>query len=79
MRTLKANEKLKDMTIGDLRDKHGGLTLSLQQPGKEEQLHPGGLQKIVLNDLLTVQCRYEEYRKLREFTGEQTPPLAGIG
>jgi Trk K+ transport system NAD-binding subunit len=75
---FKANEKLRDMTIADLRDKHGGLTLSLQQPGKEEQLHPGGLQKIVLNDLLTVQCRYEEYRKLREFTGEQTPPLAGM-
>jgi Trk K+ transport system NAD-binding subunit len=74
-----ANEKLKDMTIADLRDKHGGLTLGLKQHGGEEQLHPGGLLKISQGDLLTVQCRYEDYQALRAFTGEQTPPLSGMG
>jgi voltage-gated potassium channel len=71
-----ANQKLHDMTNADLRDKHGGLTLAVQQRGGAEQLHPGGLQKIELGDLLTVQCRYEEYRQLRVFTGEERPPLS---
>jgi Trk K+ transport system NAD-binding subunit len=75
---FEANEKLVGMTIGDVRDRHGGLTLGLRQRGAEEQLHPPGSVKIAAGDLLTVQCRYEEYRALREFTGERVPPLSSI-
>ncbi len=70
------NEKLVNLTIADLRDKFGGLTLGLKQAGVDEKLHPGGLTKISQGDLLTVQCRYEEYRALRTYTGEQSPPLS---
>ncbi|MBL8951363.1 MAG: NAD-binding protein [Myxococcaceae bacterium] len=71
-----ANVKLEGMSIGDLRDRFGGLTLGLKRAGAEEQLHPPGETKIAKADCLTVQCRYDEYRTLREFTGEQAPPLS---
>lgn len=73
---FEAKQQLAGLTIGDLRDRFGGLTLGLCQKGSVEQLHPSGLSKIAQGDLLTVQCRYDEYRALREFTGEQAPPLS---
>lgn len=73
---FQANEKLAGVSIGDLRDRFGGLTLGLKRIGGEERLHPPGETKISSGDLLTVQCLYAEYQALREFTGELSPPLS---
>ncbi len=73
---FEAKEKLSALTVSELRDKFGGLTLGLKRSGAEEQLHPPGPTKITPGDSLTVQCRYDEYRSLREFTGELAPPLS---
>jgi Trk K+ transport system NAD-binding subunit len=73
---FEAKEKLTGLSVSELRDRFGGLTLGLRHQGSEEQLHPPGQTKIAPGDLLTVQCRYEEYRTLREFLGELSPPLS---
>ncbi len=71
---FEANERLTGMSVGDLRDKLGGLTLGLKT-GSAERLHPPGETVIAKGDQLTVQCTYSEYKTLREFTGELSPPL----
>jgi voltage-gated potassium channel len=76
---FEAKEKLTGMTVSDLRDRFGGLTLGLKKKGGEEQLHPRGQTPIAAGDVLTVQCLYGEYRTLREFTGELSPPLSSVG
>ncbi|MBK7863920.1 MAG: NAD-binding protein [Archangiaceae bacterium] len=73
---FEAREKLTGLRISDVRDQHGGLCLGLKRPGAEEQLHPPGAVQITSGDVLTVQLRYDEYRALRAFTGEQLPPLS---
>lgn len=75
---FEAGAKLTGMSVGDLRDRFGGLTLGLKKHGGQEQLHPRGQTQIASGDVLTVQCLYDEYRTLREFTGEQSPPLSAM-
>jgi len=37
-------------------------------------LHPRGNTKVLRGDALTLQLQYEDYRRLRDFTGESEPP-----
>jgi voltage-gated potassium channel len=74
-----ANEKLAEMKILEVRDRFGGLTLSLRSKDGEEALHPKGQLPIAVGDALTIQCRYDEYLALRSYTGEVRPPLSVHG
>lgn len=71
-----AGPKLAALKVSEVRDQHGGLTLSLKKQSGEEALHPQGATQIAVGDTLTLQCRYTEYLALRAFTGEEHPPLS---
>ncbi len=71
-----ANDKLSQLSLGELRSRFGGHTLAMAEPGGSEQLHPPDAHRIEPGQVLTVQCRYDEYLELREFTGEAKPPLS---
>ncbi len=70
------NERLKALDLSALRDRFGGLTLSMKRGAAAEVLHPHGHTELAPGDELVVQCRYEEYQALRDFTGEAKPPLS---
>jgi Trk K+ transport system NAD-binding subunit len=70
-----ADHGLPELTLNEVRDSFGGLTLALERPEAEEVLHPKGNTKVNRGDVLTLQLRYEDYRKLRDFTGEADPPI----
>ncbi len=69
------NDRLNGIEVKDLRDRHGGLTISLKRGSEGERFHPAGDLKLQLGDTVTLQCRYEEYLALRKHTGEETPPM----
>jgi voltage-gated potassium channel len=69
-----ADHGLPELTLSEVRDKFGGLTLSLEREGEEDVLHPRGNTKVLRGDALTLQLQYEDYRRLRDFTGESEPP-----
>ncbi len=71
-----AGPKLAELNVSAVRDRFGGLTLKLQKTGAPEIMHPPGPTQILQGDLLTLQCRYNEYLALRAFTGEERPPLS---
>ncbi|MEI7892317.1 MAG: NAD-binding protein [Myxococcales bacterium] len=61
--------KLEAMTLAELRDRFGSLTLSIQR-SDAVRLHPPGETEARLGDGLTLQSTYGDYLKLRAFTGE---------
>ncbi len=69
---------LAPLNLSAVRDRFGGLTLSMRRGGSKapEVLHPQGNTALQLGDDLVVQCRHSEYLDLRKFTGEERPPLA---
>jgi Trk K+ transport system NAD-binding subunit len=69
------NGALEGVAIKELRDKHGGLTISLKRGEETERFHPNGDIALQKGDRVTLQCRYEEYLGLRKHTGEETPPM----
>lgn len=71
-----ANATLAGMTLSDLRDRFGGLTLSLRRAQAAEVLHPKGNTVVEAGDVLTVQLTYASYVALREHTGEADPPVS---
>jgi Trk K+ transport system NAD-binding subunit len=71
-----ADHGLPELTLSEVRDKFGGLTLALERTGTEEVLHPRGNTRVERGDVLTLQLQYEDYRRLREFTGEPDAPNA---
>lgn len=68
-----ADHGLPELTLSEVRDRFGGLTLSLERKGEPEVLHPRGNTKVQRGDVLTVQLEYQDYRRLRDFTGESEP------
>lgn len=62
------------LSLNEVRERFGGLTLSLCRSGAEEELHPRGETTISQGDRLTVQGLYEDYLRLRQFTGEARAP-----
>ena len=71
---FEAREGLPGMNISSVRDRFGALTLSLVR-GEQEKLHPSGEDIVLAGDVLTLQASYQEYRRLRAFTGESEPPI----
>ncbi|XXF76737.1 NAD-binding protein [Myxococcaceae bacterium GXIMD 01537] len=71
---FEAREGLPGLTLSELRDRFGALTLSLAR-GASERLHPPGEEVIRPGDALTLQATYEEYRRLRAFACEAQPPV----
>jgi voltage-gated potassium channel len=73
---FEAREGLPGMTVSEVRDRFGGLTLSMRRKGDgHEWLHPTGETRIELGDALTLQAEYKEYRQLRAFTKEPDAPV----
>jgi Trk K+ transport system NAD-binding subunit len=73
---FEARDGLPGMTISDVRDRFGGLALSMRGKGdSSEKLHPTGQTRIAPGDVLTLQAEYEDYRKLRVFTQEPEAPV----
>ena len=71
-----ARERLPGMTLAEVRDRFGALTLSLRRKGiGEERLHPPGSTVIEPGDALTLQAEYDDYRRLRDFTLEGEAPV----
>ncbi len=68
-------DALLTLDLSALRDRFGGLTLSMKRDGSDT-LHPRGNTRLQAGDELTVQCTWQEYLTLRTFTGEARPPLA---
>ncbi|MCP3164615.1 potassium channel family protein [Myxococcus qinghaiensis] len=71
---FEAREGLPGVNISAIRDRFGGLALSLLRDG-HEQLHPIGDEVIRVGDVLTVQASYPEYCRLRAFANEAEPPI----
>jgi Trk K+ transport system NAD-binding subunit len=71
---FEARTGLPGITISEVRDRFGALTLALRR-GEQEKLHPQGDQLIQAGDILTLQAEYPDYRRLRAFTGEAQPPI----
>ncbi|GMT97298.1 hypothetical protein KH5H1_14170 [Corallococcus caeni] len=64
---------LPGMNVSQVRDRFGGLALSLIR-GDTETLHPTGDVVLQAGDQVTVQASYPEYCALRAFTGESDAP-----
>lgn len=71
---FEAAEGLPGVTLSEVRERFGALALSMRR-GDAEQLHPPGEQVIQRADALTLQATYQDYRRLRAFTGESKPPV----
>jgi Trk K+ transport system NAD-binding subunit len=69
-----ARTGLPGTSISEVRDRFGALTLALRR-GDVEKLHPHGDDRIQTGDLVTLQAEYEDYRRLRSFSGESQPPV----
>lgn len=73
---FEAREGLPGMTVSEVRDRFGGLTLSMRKAGsREEWLHPAGNTRIEVGDALTLQAEYKDYRNLRAYTMEAEAPV----
>jgi len=73
---FEARDGLPGMTISEVRDRFGGLTLSMRRGGSpDEWLHPKGETRIQVGDTLTLQAEYNDYRQLRAFTLEPDAPV----
>jgi voltage-gated potassium channel len=71
-----AREGLPGMTVSEVRDRFGGLTLSMRREGDgQEWLNPQSETRIELGDALTIQAEYKDYRQLRAFTMEPDAPV----
>lgn len=66
---------LAPLNLSALRDRFGGLCLSMKRGDAAEVLHPQGNTPLQAGDELVVQCRHTEYVALRKFVGEEKPPL----
>lgn len=72
---FEAREGLPGMTLSEVRDRFGGLTLSLRREGEaSDWLHPPGSTAVKAGDALTIQATWQDYRQLRAFTRESEPP-----
>ena len=68
-------EGLPGLSLSEVRDRFGALCVSLRRAGKNE-FHPRGNTQLLSGDELTLQASYDDYLKLREFTGETRPPIS---
>ena len=70
-------QALAGSTVKDMRDTHGGLTLSLERSEGPELMHPQGELIVKRGEVMTVQLCWDDYLKLRTFTGEAAAGLVG--
>ena len=73
---FEARKGLPGLTISEIRDRFGGLALSMRRGGKgDELLHPSGDTRIEAGDAVTLQAEYKDYKLLRAFTLEPDAPV----
>lgn len=75
---FRAEKGLPELTLSEVRDRFGGLTLALERDQAPEVLDPPGSTRVQRGDMLTIQSRYPDYLRLRAFTGEGAPPISLI-
>lgn len=68
-------ERLSGLTLSAVRDDHGALALSLRREERDE-LHPRGSTALQPGDVVVLQASWEDYRRLRAFTGEADAPVS---
>jgi Trk K+ transport system NAD-binding subunit len=68
-----AGAPLAALTVAELRDRFGALTLSLRR-GEGTRLHPPGETRVEPGDALLVQALWTDYRRLRAHAGEGEAP-----
>jgi Trk K+ transport system NAD-binding subunit len=61
------------LTVAELRDRFGSLTLSLTRGGVDRP-HPPGETRIAEGDRLLVQALWPDYQRLRKHLGEAEAP-----
>ena len=71
-----ARKGLPGMTLLTLQEQFGALTLALKRSEAAEVLSPKADTAIESSDVLTVQCEYRHYLRLRAHTGETVPPIS---
>jgi len=64
------------LSVGDMAERFGALTIAMKRGAEAERLHPKADTKIQPGDVLTVQLEHADYLAMREFTGEQVPPVS---
>jgi voltage-gated potassium channel len=64
---------LATLSVGDLRDKFGGLVLGMTGGDGRERLHPPDVTPICRGDKLIVQAEWTDYLALRKHLGEERP------
>jgi voltage-gated potassium channel len=75
--TFEAAEGLPGLTVGEVRERFGGLALALRRAGGgDEVLHPGHAVALGRGDIVTLQATYGDYLRLRAFTREAAPPVS---
>jgi Trk K+ transport system NAD-binding subunit len=73
---FEARQGLPGLNISEVRDRFGGLALSMRRGGKgDELLHPSGDTRIEAGDMVTLQAEYKDYKMLRAFTMESDAPV----
>lgn len=68
-----AGTVLATLSVGDVRDRFGGLVLGLTGADGVEKLHPAGSTPISRGDKLVVQAAWNDYLALRRHLGEERP------
>lgn len=68
-----AGTVLATLSVGDVRDRFGGLVLGLTGADGVEKLHPGHATPISRGDKLVVQSAWNDYLALRRHLGEERP------
>ena len=72
---FRAKPPIAGLSVAELRDRHGALALTVHRPDGVELCNPQGELAVRPGDVVTLQCEYSAYQKLREITGEAKPPV----
>jgi len=72
------SDALAALTVSDLQHRFRVVTLCVRMKG-EPDVHPKPAHRFRAGERVTLQGMYPDYRELRKFTGEGTPPVSAAG
>ena len=71
-----AGQGLTGLALNEVNDRFGLLALYMHPAAGGEVLHPGTGTVIQRGDVVTFQGSWDDYQRLRAFTGEERPPVS---